>query len=1125
MKRKLFSNKLWLRVGMLVAIMTTALSGTAWAETWTHAFASPEAISDNSITVDGATWNVSTVTKTGSPTIDKGNSYQKYCLKFGSGKNNCYSSITFSTDYFSNYNVQSVTIQVLHNASKSGTFTATQGNTTIGTITQTIGTSWTDLTVNTNEGSGGTLSFTYSPTDCAVNIHSITVTYTTGGGSPTPSISANDVNIEYSATNGSIAYTLSNATGNVTASVEGDWLTLGTITSSAVPFTCSENPGKTARTATITLSYTDASDKVVTVTQAGNPNVVDNISDITAAGTYTVKGTIVAISNRGFVLGDGTGYVYYYEGSGFTPADYSIGDIKKLSGSVTVYGGAFQFGSSTTITAATESNYVAENPTVLTGSQMDTRVASTTPAQLSTYVQYEGVLSVSGTYYNITSIDGASTAKGSISYPISTDFTSLSGKTVKVTGYYVGVSSSQYYNTMLGSIEEVTNADPVISASNVTLAYDATSGEITYTIANPTDATLTATSSASWISNITVGEESVTFTTTANNGTTDREAKITLSYTGAEDVTVTVTQGHYVADYATLPFEFNGGRADIEDTAGLTQEGLGSDYKNSPYLKLDETGDYVLLKINERPGVLTFDIQGNSFSGGTFTVQTSEDGMTYTDLETYTELGSTQSEEFNNLGENVRYIKWVYTTKSSGNVALGNITLAKYVEPSTPTVAAGTLTNVTINSLWNGDLDDITLGDGVEEGTLVYFSLNVETGYTLQSVTVLDADNGEVPLTEATDSWYFTMPSSSVTINATATESSVTPTTGEKYVKVTSTDDITDGQYLIVYETDGIAFNGGLGTLDAVSNTIDVTINNSEIVATTETKAAEFTIAAIEGGYSIKSASGQYIYHSGTRNGLSSSDEAQANDITFDEDGNVLITVGDYTLKYNKNSDQTRFRYFGSGQQSIQLYKFVAAPASQSVKVTSAGYATIVAEADLEIPENVEVYAVTVGESASSAQLTEVTDGVPAGDAVLVKASEGTYEFAYASTTPDAIAENDLKASDGTVTGASGNIYALGNKTKGVGFYKVGESVTIPAGKAYLEVTTTPSNPESGVKAFYGFEDDATGIEEIQNSQFKNQNEDAAIYDLSGRHLSNRKLSNGQMPRGIYIVGGKKILY
>ena len=277
-------------------------------------------------------------------------------------------------------------------------------------------------------------------------------------GSPsTPSITASNVNLAYDATQGSIGYTLNNATGNVTAEVTtGDWLTLGTITASAVPFTCSANEAAAARTAQVTLSFTGATDKVVTVTQAGNPNVVNNIEDITAAGNYTVKGTIVAMSTRGFVLGDGTGYVYYYYGNNFSTT-YTIGDVVKLSGDVTASSSykVFQFTSSATITAATESNYVAEDPTVLSGADMDAQVASTAAVSLSNYVQYQGTLTVSGTYYNITSIDGASTAKGSISYPTSTDFTSLNGKVVTVTGYYVGVSSNQYYNTMIGSIEEV----------------------------------------------------------------------------------------------------------------------------------------------------------------------------------------------------------------------------------------------------------------------------------------------------------------------------------------------------------------------------------------------------------------------------------------------------------------------------------------------------------------------------------------------------------------------------------------------------------------------------------------------------------------------------------------------
>ena len=99
------------------------------------------------------------------------------------------------------------------------------------------------------------------------------------------SISANDVNIAYNATNGSIEYSLENGTGNVTAAVTtGNWLTLGAITSSTVPFTCSANTG-VARTATVTLSFTGASDKVVTITQAANIVAAPTFNHGT--GTYT----------------------------------------------------------------------------------------------------------------------------------------------------------------------------------------------------------------------------------------------------------------------------------------------------------------------------------------------------------------------------------------------------------------------------------------------------------------------------------------------------------------------------------------------------------------------------------------------------------------------------------------------------------------------------------------------------------------------------------------------------------------------------------------------------------------------------------------------------------------------
>ncbi len=176
----------------------------------------------------------------------------------------------------------------------------------------------------------------------------------------------------------------------------------------------------------------------------------------------------------------------------------------------------------------------------------------------------------------------------------------------------------------------------------------------------------------------------------ANEGEA-RTAYFKLSALDAENNTVysnlvTVNQEAYVApSFAELPFAFNSGRAAIEETDGLSQDGLGTDYnaETNPntQLKFDGTGDWLLLQFDERPGTLSFDIKGNSFSGGTFTVQTSEDGETYVDLAEYTELGDVATKTFDNLGENVRYIKWIYTNKASGNVGLGNIALAKYEVP------------------------------------------------------------------------------------------------------------------------------------------------------------------------------------------------------------------------------------------------------------------------------------------------------------------------------------------------------------------------------------------------------------------------------------------------------------
>lgn len=146
------------------------------------------------------------------------------------------------------------------------------------------------------------------------------------------------------------------------------------------------------------------------------------------------------------------------------------------------------------------------------------------------------------------------------------------------------------------------------------------------------------------------------------------------------------------------------------------------------------------------------------------------------------------------------------------------------------------------------------------------------------------------------------------------------------YVKVTSEDELMNGTYLIVYEMGefGVAFDGGLETLDAVGNTIDVEIADGKIASTEETDAAAFTISLDEG--SILSKSGKYIGVSSFSNGLSVSDASDfVNTFAVDEDGNAVIHIltsgGTMGLRYNYASNQLRFRYYkNDGQQAIALY-------------------------------------------------------------------------------------------------------------------------------------------------------------------------------------------------------------
>ena len=581
---------------------------------------------------------------------------------------------------------------------------------------------------------------------------------------------------------------------------------------------------------------------------------------------------------------------------------------------------------------------------------------------------------------------------------------------------------------------------------------------------------------------------------------------------------ITINQAEYVApSIATLPFVFDGGRADIEDTEGLTQEGLDSDYGSSPKLKFNSTGDWVLLQFDEVPGDLSFDIKGNTFSGGTFTVQTSSDGETYTDLKNYTvsNLGtSTQTETFDNLSSDVRYIKWIYTEKASGNVALGNIQLKKAV----PQIIV-TNTSVDVDANKNSGTLEVTYKTiDPELAEIHFYAEDGETSATYDWIDAeFDGDNnieyhisaneGEARTAylkvygldaEANDVY-----SGLITINQAAYVAPLDVV----YKKVTKTTDITDGQYLIVYEDLNVAFDGSLTTLDAAGNTIDVEINDDNTISgTSETEAAEFTINVTEG--SLMSASGKYIGVSSWGNGIKPSDTSDYKNSFAIEEGNAIISIefssGNMILNYNSDSNQKRFRYYKNGsQQPIQLYKKVVE--EENITIGSAGYATYVTKKAIKINPHINAYAVlAINETKTSVALDKLTE-VPASTPIIVEGAEGEYPCTVIENA-ESPATNLLKVSTG-VTGDGATFYALANKDQGVGFYPVGNGIEVPAGKAYLEIPPTMS-----VKGFLALGGLADAINNIAV-----ENANGTIFNIAGQKVQN--ITKG----GLYIVNGKKV--
>ena len=139
-------------------------------------------------------------------------------------------------------------------------------------------------------------------------------------------------------------------------------------------------------------------------------------------------------------------------------------------------------------------------------------------------------------------------------------------------------------------------------------------------------------------------------------------------------------------------------------------------------------------------------------------------------------------------------------------------------------------------------------------------------------------------------------------------------------------------------------------------------------------------------------------------------------------------------------------------------------------------------------------------------ELVALTGVSPANTPVLIRARKGDYTFVHGVEYGSEVGENHLAIAGENET-ADGKHFTIGLNDKIVGFRKVAEGETLPAGSVYL------SAPNASKEFYPLFDLTDTGVESVA----ADSDESEIIYNLAGQRLNGKQ-------KGIIIVNGKKVL-
>ena len=473
----------------------------------------------------------------------------------------------------------------------------------------------------------------------------------------------------------------------------------------------------------------------------------------------------------------------------------------------------------------------------------------------------------------------------------------------------------------------------------------------------------------------------------------------------------------------------------------------------------------------------------------------------------------------------------LYTNSSMTISAPDNYVITQIVFTGS-TMKKGTIEGVAFDNdsenTWKGKKQSVTVARG--SGTIVFNTIVVsyeEKGNKETATASIDATNIFVSGGNPTSANITTNPaglvvsytSSKNTVATVSNTGVVTPVAAGKVTIKASWEEQVVGS--TTYDAGSQNFDVTVyqmkdGVLDFESGMFDY---GSGISTTTEGSHYETTESTWTSGNVTMIASGKYRWWNADKTLRFYVDDNSA--MTFSVPSGYVITKIVLTGGQNFTSEGYNAGTWKGAQQSVTL-SYKAESGSANVKTVTVYYSTPTINVTMDDAGymtycnqnaalsfgDLEAYVVSaVGES--SVTLAQITNA-PANTPVILKGTPGNHTLTVEASA-DAVETNKLYRSNGTAKNTeSRDVYALAKKEKGVGFYKLGDDVTVPAGKCYISVSKSVQAPTS--REFLSLGDEATGIKTVESVT-----ERGVVYDLQGRRVA-------QPARGLYIENGKKII-